>query len=142
MQKIVTEWFKYRAFGMPKKLHWGISITSQADADRMIPELLRIPGKHWVSIEPMMGPLSFRLNPLFRALVGIRNQTAQINWIVLGCHNHPSKYPCPHEWMIDVVEQCRAAGVKCWVKQIQIGNKVCTDITKFPKELQVREWPE
>uniref|UniRef100_A0A6M3LLA3 Uncharacterized protein n=1 Tax=viral metagenome TaxID=1070528 RepID=A0A6M3LLA3_9ZZZZ len=328
MQKIVTEWFKYRAFGMPKKLYWGVSITSQADADRMIPELLRIPGKKWISLEPQlekidisnyigytpinhatkeasheakfkrednlrvgknggiadrriredmeskeknreengwnpfeamqesqggkgMGTISSgssdaklekiplrsasdRISPfLWGDTKGIDDQPQErekngqqamelgdndllskhgtcgpriesgempeserrekrlfkiegcpsnrnssfmqrkenesngnreeiryrqgecmenlssknmeaspISLIVLGCHNRPSIYPCPHEWMIDVVEQCKSAAVKCFVKQVGIGGKVCTDITKFPKELQVREWPD
>jgi len=124
-------------------LYNGVSITSQADADRMIPDLLRIPGKHWVSIEPFMkGPIDLKLRS---DVVMCGNSWSVrrvfIDFIVIGSHNRPKLYPCPHAWMIDVVEQCRAAKVPVWVKQIEIDGKVCTDITKFPKELQVRELP-
>jgi len=40
-----------------------------------------------------------------------------------------------------VVEQCKAASVPCYVKQIDLNGKVCHDINLFPKELQVRELP-
>ena len=124
----------------------GVSITSQADADRMIPELLRIPGKHWVSVEPMLGPVTLfdvdgsisvemqALNPR-----EINFPSDVTDWVVVGCESGAKRRPCPHDWMIDVVEQCKEAGVPVWVKQIEIDGKVCTDITKFPEELQVRE---
>jgi len=45
--------------------------------------------------------------------------------------------------MIDVVEQCKSAGVPVYVKQIQdIKGKIIHDINLFPPELQVRQWPE
>jgi len=115
----------------------GISITSRPDADRMLPELLRIPGKYWVSIEPMLGEID--VEPWIRP-PGTAWRSP-ISWVIIGCHNRPKLHPCPHDWMIDVVEQCRAAGTPCFVKQVDMGGRVCTDITKFPKELQVRELP-
>jgi len=140
----------------------GVTITSQAD-EWMIRELLRIPGKHWVSIEPMMGEIDitqwiphidwayddpvtnqtiYRDSPINSAgAYRINRHGKYIDWVVLGSHNRPQLHPCPHEWMIDVVEQCRAAGTPCFVKQVDMGGRVCTDITKFPKELQVRELP-
>lgn len=41
-------------------IHFGVSITDQEDADRMLPDLLKIPGKHWVSWEPGLGPVDFK----------------------------------------------------------------------------------
>lgn len=114
--------------GMPW-VHLGISITDQDDADRMIPEFLQIPGKRWVSWEPALGPVDME-------------DINDIDWFVLGCESGPRRRPCPHAWMIDVVEQCRAASVPVWVKQIDLDGRVCHDISRFPKELQVRQWPE
>ena len=144
MVRLATEWVRpsealadmtLQIKELPENIYWGVSITSQADADRMIPELLRIPGKHWLSIEPMLGKIDFE--PWIR-----QPGTAwrsPISWVIIGSHNRPKLHPCPHDRMIDVVEQCKAAAVPVWVKQVQIGNKVCHDITKFPKPLQVRE---
>ena len=46
------------------------------------------------------------------------------------------------EWAVDVVEQCKAAGVPVFVKQIEVNGKVTGDIEQFPVELQIREFPE
>jgi len=122
-----------------RNIFFGITVTSQTDADRMIPDLLRIPGKHWLSIEPLMeGPIDLS-EWLFMDGIGILDF---INFCVVGCHNHPSKYPCELSWIEDIVRQCRAAGVPCYVKQIPIGGKVCRDISKFPATVAVREWPK
>ena len=136
----MLEWHKFTQrlvnYSHPENIYWGVSITSQADADRMIPELLRIPGKKWISIEPFMkGPID--IDWALGKIAGTK--LPYIELVIIGCHNRPKLYPCPHAWMLSIVEQCKAAGVPVWVKQVQIGNKCVTDITKFPKELQVRE---
>jgi len=117
-------------------LYNGITITDQEDADTMIPQLLDIPGKHWISIEPMLGPI--RIYPNYFS----HHNTfgSRIDWVVVGCHNQPKKYPCKIEWIEDIVEQCQFAGVPIWVKQIPINNRVCHDINQFPEALKVREY--
>jgi len=154
MEKTLTghKWIQWE-----DNVYHGVTITSQADADRMIPELLRIPGKKWISIEPMLELIDLRMDGV-RCTCGQWEQTPGYfhktcpdcgktrhkfipEWIVLGCESGPKRSLCPHEWMIDVVEQCRAAGTPCFVKQVDMGGRVCTDITKFPKALQVRELP-
>ena len=130
----------------------GVSVTDQEDADRMIPELLKVPGKKWVSIEPMLGPifLDWALDHPQRTAL------SQIDWVVLGCESGPKRRPCPHEWMIDVVEQCKYAGVPVWVKQVEVPaqisanrppfyhpnqTRVSHDPDEWPEELRVRELP-
>ena len=106
----------------------GVSITDQEDADRMIPELLKIPGKRWVSIEPFLQPISFYPGKL-----------RGIDWVVIGCESGPKHRPCPQEWMIDVVRQCKAAGVPVWVKQVDMGKRVSHNPVEWPEALKVRE---
>ena len=126
-------------------LYNGVSICDQEDADRMIPELFRIPGKTWISMEPMLSRIdaSYYLNggPEMDQYQEWRQTFQPPSWVVLGAESGPKRRSCPIEWMIDVVEQCKAAGVPVWVKQMSINGKVCHDITKFPKELQVRQMP-
>ncbi len=130
----------------------GVSITAQPDADRMLPDLLRIPGKHWISIEPMLGSIYLLgaigefVNVKPDRLTGTKGDFVykgeimdKLNLIVLGCESGPKRRPCPQSWMIDVVHQCDAAGVKCYVKQVNINGKVERDINKFPPELRVRQ---
>lgn len=42
---------------LPNVWH-GLTVCNQAEADEKIPELLKVPGKKWLSIEPMLGRLN------------------------------------------------------------------------------------
>jgi len=170
MKDAVLNTFRDRQRMIPMNFYWGISVTDQEDADRMLPELLRIPGRHWVSVEPMLGPVDFSYNR-FCGKMGwgppdpprkngdhverLRTQSkwvlSKISLVVLGCESGKNRRPCPIEWMVDVVQQCKAAGVPVWVKQLLMprfhaGYGECVydvvhDINLFPKELQVRQRP-
>jgi protein gp37 len=125
-----------------ENLYNGVSITDQYDM-WMVEELLKVPGKHWISWEPALGPVDF--SAFFGMFIGdpgfIRTiYNAGINLVIIGCESGPRRRPCKIEWMIDVVHQCQAAGVPVFVKQVEIDGKVCHDINLFPPELQVREW--
>lgn len=112
----------------------GVSITDQEDADRMIPDLLRVPGHKWISLEPMMGKIdlqsSWRLGLFW---------LDKISLMVVGCHSNPRRYPCPEGWIDSIVDQCQQAGVSVYVKQVDIGGKCVRDIDRFPPNLRVRE---
>lgn len=118
----------------------GVSITDQDD-DWMIAELLKIPGKHWLSIEPMLGPINYFLNYVNRNGSIGKTILSSVDWVVIGCESGAKRRPCQIEWVESVVEQCRAAGVPVWVKQLDIGGKVIHDINKFPEHLRIREMP-
>ena len=61
--------------------------------------------------------------------------------IRMSTTKYPKRRPCPHEWMIDVVRQCKAAGVKVYVKQVDMGKRVSHDPAEWPEELRARELP-
>lgn len=64
-----------------------------------------------------------------------------IDWIVVGGESGPSARPFNIEWARDVIAQCKAAGVACFVKQItERGRKIPYE--QFPDDLQVREYPD
>jgi protein gp37 len=102
---------------------WGISVTNQQEAADRIPLLLATPAaKRWVSIEPMLGPISFRWAPWQPIspfehndhLDGLR----RLDWVVVGSIDRPSsQWPAPkREWIESIREQCKAAGVPLWEK--------------------------
>jgi len=45
------------------------------------------------------------------------------------------------EWAIDLVRQCKAAEVPVFVKQIEADGKVSHNMSEWPEELRVREFP-
>ena len=122
----------------------GVSVCDQEDADRKIPELLKIPGKKWISIEPCLSHISLRGydGKIYRPWLDTHAYPKMIDLIVIGAESGPKRRTCKIEWMIDAVKQCKSAGVPVFVKQIQDSKgKVIHDINLFPPELQVRQWP-
>jgi protein gp37 len=61
--------------------------------------------------------------------------------VVLGCESGSNRRPCKVGWIESVVEQCRAAHVPVFVKQIDLCGKCVTDINQFPEHLRIRQVP-
>lgn len=113
----------------------GASITNQEDANRIIPQLLQIPASHrWLSIEPTVGPIDINQDYFEGKFWG-----DMIFYVVIGCESGPDRRPCKIEWMLDLVKQCKAAGIKCFVKQVSINGKASRNMSEWPEELQVQE---
>lgn len=145
LNEIVTKIYQLEALGRSmgfwNHVHLGISCCTQADLDRMIPDLLQIPGKKWISLEPILEKID--LDDLDESCPGKPVEDGWcwregISWVVIGSHSSP-KQPFNLEWVESVVEQCQAAGVPVYVKQLILDGKLVRDIEKFPEHLQVRE---
>jgi hypothetical protein len=73
-----------------------------------------------------------------------QRNTSYIDFVIIGCESlaggKAGRFQDGFiEAAIDIVRQCKEAGVKCHVKQIPINGRVSHDIEEWPKELQVRE---
>lgn len=117
-------------------LWFGVSITDQEDADRMISDLLRVPGKRWISLEPLLGPVD-----LWDGGFGPLNLVDEISWVVVGAESGPRRRPCKLEWVQSVVEQCDAAQVPVYIKQLDLGGKVSHNPEDWPAWARRREMP-
>ena len=127
------------------QVYHGVTICNQAEADEKIPILSQIPAANrWLSIEPMLGPININVN-IIRDIKrqgktyyggGWRNPYDRV---VVGCESGPNRRPCQIDWMIDVVKQCKAAGVSVFVKQVPVNGRVSHDMSEWPEELRVRE---
>ena len=86
----------------------------------------------WISAEPLLGPIDFRWDD-----VVIKPKV-----VITGCESGPNRRPCKIEWVESIVEQCLAANVPVFVKQICLPNgKFTNKIEEFPKHLQIRQVP-
>lgn len=76
-----------------------------------------------------------------------------IGWLIIGGESGPGARKCEVEWVRDLVEQCRDAGVACFVKQLGAnvwdqGAHLFLDDRKgggpeeWPEDLRVRQFPE
>lgn len=136
----------------------GVTAENQEMADKRIPTLLQIPAAvRFVSVEPMLGPVNLNetsvgniIGPCdecgkFKGNCDCCMGIPSLDWVIIGCESGPKRRPCDPDWMIDLVGQCKAAGVASYVKQVNVGGKALgiKDMALWPKELQgIQEFPK
>ena len=99
----------------------GVSCENQATADERIPLLLGTPAaKRFVSYEPALGPVEFAGAAGGNDYLGDHYDRGEdgIDWIIVGGESGPNARPCGVAWIRSVVDQCKAAGVAVFVKQL------------------------
>jgi protein gp37 len=106
----------------PKNVLLGTSCENQATADERIPHLLRCPATgRFVSVEPLLGPIKLPQPARYTPdadLYGMGRYTIHgLHNIIIGGESGPGARPCRIEWIRSLVEQAKAAGVPCFVKQ-------------------------
>jgi protein gp37 len=115
---------------LDKQLNWrpniwmGVSVERKDYAYR-INDLRKI-GAHikFLSIEPLLGPLQDL-------------DLAGIDWAIVGGESGPGARPMKEEWVLDIRDQCCAAGVAFFFKQWG-GVQKCRN----GRDLKGREWNE
>lgn len=112
----------------------GVTAENRAAADERIPHLLETPAAvRWVSVEPMIGAVDITTwlewpectcesGPDAVPWHGVgcpRNgRLGNVDWVVVGGESGPGARPCDVAWVRSIVEQCKAAGTACFVKQL------------------------
>jgi protein gp37 len=146
----------------------GVSVEDQVTAEQRIPLLLQTPAAlRFVSCEPMLGPVDLtRLGPLGESTDALRGElyvqdsgpfriAAHVDWVICGGESGPGARPCEVRWIESVVDQCTAAGVPVFVKQlggdprwigassrpIEHARGKNADPEQWPESLRVREVP-
>lgn len=86
----------------------GVSCEDQETADERIPLLQNTPAAiRFVSAEPLLGPVSFRWS-----------QWPGIDWVIVGGESGPYARSCDVAWIRSIRDQCKEAGIACFVKQL------------------------
>lgn len=88
----------------------GCSVSDQKTADESIPALLEcrpLSPVLYLSIEPLLGPVDVS-----------RYLETGINWVIVGGESGQKARKCDMRWIADIIDQCAAAGVPCFVKQL------------------------
>ena len=172
------------AFAFPSNLLLGVSVEDQATADERIPELLATPAAlRFVSYEPALGPVDFERVPLPDAYLRMNGVTGclqtlaekesepddytyftrkdmKLDWIIVGGESGPGARPFDIAWARSTIEQCKAAGVACFVKQLgsypildprfdrsisgatrRLRAGKGNNPSEWPEDLRVREFP-
>lgn len=104
----------------------GTTVENQEEADRRIPHLRAAPAKiRFLSVEPMLAP--------------VRPELDGIHWVICGGESGPGARPMNPEWARSLRDQCQAAGVPFFMKQM--GGAVKSRMPPIPDDLMIREFP-
>jgi protein gp37 len=161
----------------------GVSVEDQQRADERIPLLLQTPAAvRFLSVEPLLGPVDLRPKaPDAYAILGrfygtgtfdptgmspaadrVLNCFPKIDWCIIGGESGGGARPCDVAWVRSLVQQCRAASVACFVKQLGANRNYHGaalvsmkqrerggwrdakggDPEEWPEDLRVRQFPK
>lgn len=137
----------------PEHVWTGTSPCNQETADACIGHLLMVPGFHFLSCEPLLGPLDLtrvaagplcpqRPNHRVDVLRGgtwelttgmvpkaqlpefvNHSDMNRVHWVIVGGESGKAR-PCNVAWVRAIVKQCAASETPCFVKQLG-SNVVC-----------------
>lgn len=141
----------------------GVSVESQKYADERIPLLLQTPAAvRFLSVEPQLEAVDLEELPsasgIGRHLNALSNAgvdagadiPTKIDWVICGGESGPGARPFNLSWAESLREQCKAAGVAFFMKQVGVNSWPRNLLTKdrkggdpseWPEGLRVREWP-
>ena len=107
----------------------GVSVENQEQADKRIPELLKIPAKiRFLSCEPLLGPIDLSHSKIghwknmdgsgswFSPVPG-KMFHSLIHWVITGGESGPKARPMHPDWARSIRDQCVKAGVPFFFKQ-------------------------
>lgn len=140
---------KYNGWRDLENVHLSVSISTQKEADEKIPLLLQIPAAvRFVSVEPMLEriDLSQLLDNYYTEQAGITaiGHCSFIDLVIIGVESingRAGRY-CSIDDVRFVVNQCKAAGVSVFVKQLHINGKLSREMAEWPQDLRVQEYPK
>lgn len=160
--ELVCEWLINWIYGnAPANVWVGTSVEDQKRADERIPKQIKIPAKwRFLSVEPLITSIDLHYS-FFNGADSFGSMPG-IDWVIVGGESGSGARPCNVEWIRDVVRQCAAAGVPCFVKQlgsnvvqswndpsispstfsVKLKHPKGGDPAEWPEDLRVRQFPE
>ncbi len=158
----------------PTHFWLGVSVESQKYADERIPLLLQTPAAvRFLSVEPMLEAVDVSRWLLCFNCMG-KDRTAcnendadcigrKVSWVIVGGESGPGAREFREKWAASIINECRASGVACFVKQmgsnairemqwkdregelfserVRYQSRKGGDASEWPEHLRVREFP-
>lgn len=162
----IIKWRHNRSGRIDHRFWFGVTAENQQRLDERLPHLLATPAAHrWLSLEPLIGGIALEMveaeysgNPDDGYEVDCIRPTERglsIDLVTVGGETGPKARSCNVDWIRSIVQQCKAAGVPCWVKQLggwpvwnrdetfrYLQSRAGRDMSEWPVDLRVREMPE
>lgn len=90
----------------PHNVWLGTTVEDQEYAEKRLPHLTAIPAVvRFISAEPLLGPID------------IDRWADRLDWVITGGESGPKARPTSPSWFVDVMNQCKAAGIAFHFKQ-------------------------
>ena len=105
----------------PENVMTGTSPCDQPTAEVCIPDLLRVPGRHFLSCEPLIGAVDLlRIPNTSPPMPGCPNgaPSRRIDWVIVGGESGRGARPFHIKWARSLVAQCKGAAVPVFIKQL------------------------
>lgn len=97
--------------GLPRNVWIGTSVENQEQADKRIPELLKVPAAvRFLSCEPLLGPVTLLMD--FTWLVD-----GMISWVIVGGESGHNARPMHPDWVRAIRDECIGTGTPFLFKQ-------------------------
>jgi protein gp37 len=135
----------------------GVSVENQKAADERIPLLMQTPAAvRWISAEPLLGPVDLNAVPPPAGVRPVNGASMAdisgclprwqkypmraklrdgIDWVVAGGESGHGARPMNPDWARAIRDQCAAAGVPFFMKQM-------TAKAPIPNDLFIRQMPQ
>lgn len=138
---ILEKWIK----DPPPNIMYGTSPCDQETFDTLWPQLARVNGRRFLSVEPMLGPVQLKsycpycekmlLGSLSPTCGSCHTPTIRPDWVICGGESGHGKRPMNVDWARDLRDQCEAARVPFFMKQID-------KVQPIPDDLMIRQFPK
>lgn len=123
-----SSWLAYRG-EMPTNI-WGMTTVESAAYLRRIDHLNAIPfAVRGLSIEPMLEAFS------------VGSALKKIQWVIVGTESGNGCRPMQLAWARGLRNECRQNSVAFFAKQFHIDGKLTKDVSSFPDDLRIQEFP-
>lgn len=132
----------------------GTTAVTQAHYDERLPQLLANRSAiHFVSVEPQRELIDLKLPTV---VDNADHGYAALDWVIVGGESGPKARTFDLRWAESAIEQCRAAGVACFIKQlgarpvqtdgleisrVNVDHHAGADPSEWPSGLRVQEFP-
>ena len=120
----------------PPGVWLGATCENQEQLEARVPPLLETPAAvRFLSLEPLLSEIELPRH------MGDRYTTPgptgflekMLDWVIVGGESGPKARPCDVQWIRSIVQQCKAAGVPAFVKQLG-SYPVAADV-------ELADWP-
>ena len=146
---------------LPQFIWLGTSIEDQTRAEQRLPHLLRTPAAvRFLSMEPLLQGVditAFRRTQADGFIRPLDGRFRTVDWVIVGGESGPSARPFDLGWARSIRDQCQAAGVPVFIKQLgshpiitesrsltrlHFNDRKGGEWDEWPEDLRVREYPE